>query len=128
MVETTHVEYDKKQVLAVAGQTALQVAIMAGIHYKWGYLRPLFLQAILGYKTLYSMPLVQVHVLGVEAAGTLARPWRPANPFAPPAPADGAVPTAATAAVDAGPEAIKAEGKAKTSGAKDVKKRLNRMD
>lgn len=51
------------------------------MHYKWGYLRPLLLQSILGLKTLFGAPIVRVWILGTAAEGELSRPWSAANPF-----------------------------------------------
>ncbi len=77
-VITTTVEgYDKKQVLSQLFQYAVGIGMISLMHFKWGYIRPLTLQAVLGLKALFEVPLVKVHVLGQQPVGALARPWKP---------------------------------------------------
>ena len=57
------------------------VVIISVMHYKWGYLRPLLLQSILGFRTFAAAPIVQVWLFGKAAEGELSRPWRAASPF-----------------------------------------------
>jgi hypothetical protein len=74
-------EYDLQQAKALAGQTLMGATILAFMHYQWGYLRPLLLQSVLGFRTLAQAPIVQVWIAGYKAEGALVRPWRAANPF-----------------------------------------------
>ena len=60
-VTTTVREHDAKQVQTLLFQTCLGVAIVAFMHLKWGYLRPLLLQSVLGLRTVFATPLVQVN-------------------------------------------------------------------
>jgi hypothetical protein len=57
------------------------VVIISLMHYQWGYLRPLLLQSILGFRTLAAAPVVQVWLFGQKAEGKLTRPWTAPNPF-----------------------------------------------
>jgi hypothetical protein len=66
VVETTNKDYDLSQLKQLVTQTVMGVAIIAFMHFKYGYLRPLLLQSVLGFRTLYSTPLIQVWVLGIS--------------------------------------------------------------
>ena len=81
VVQTTVEGYDRKQLMQQLYQFGIAIGMISFLHFKWGYIRPLTLQAILGLKTLYGIPLVQVHILGKQAVGSLARPWRPKTMF-----------------------------------------------
>lgn len=81
IIQTTYKEYDLGQAKALATQTLMGVAIIAFMHYQWGYLRPLLLQSVLGFRTLAAAPVVQVWLFGRVAEGELSRPWRAPNPF-----------------------------------------------
>ncbi|KAI9002658.1 inorganic phosphate transporter [Gaertneriomyces semiglobifer] len=108
-VRTTVRDYDMGKLKeAVRGQF-IAMAIMAFIHFKWFYLRPLLLQSILGLRTIYQAPLVQIHVLGKQAAGDLARPWKAPGPFG-------------QAAKPITEKELKAQEK------KEAKKKMNRQD
>ncbi len=81
MVQTTVGDYDLSQVKSLFFQTVMGAAIVVFMHLKWGYLRPLLLQSVLGLKTLSAAPIVQVYVLGYKAEGELARPWKAGGGF-----------------------------------------------
>lgn len=81
IIQTTVVEYDQSQAKSLAGQTLMGVVLIIIMHYNWGYLRPLLLQSVLGFRTLASAPIVQVWIFGRAAEGDLARPWRAPNPM-----------------------------------------------
>ena len=59
-VTTTFMGYDKTMIKAQLNQLAIGFAFMCFLHLKFGYIRPLFFQTILGLKNLYSTPLIQV--------------------------------------------------------------------
>ncbi|KAJ3003531.1 phosphate transporter (Pho88) [Thoreauomyces humboldtii] len=94
-ITTTHKEYDLKKLKEVAKSQLVSLGMIALMHFKWGYLRPLLLQSILGLKALYDAQLVQIHLFGTPATGALQRPWKAASPLA------GLTGDAATPAVDA---------------------------
>ena len=108
VVKTTIQDYDKKNLMTQAQQLLIGLVMIGFIHFKWGYIRPLTLQIILGPKTLWSTPLFQIYVLGKDAVGELARPFKPKSIF----------PTE-------DPPTVK-EVKAKEK--KEAKKKLNRYD
>jgi hypothetical protein len=70
-----------KQARDLAFQTLMGAVIITVMHLKWGYLRPLLLQSILGFRTLAAAPIVKIALLGYKAEGELARPFRQPNPF-----------------------------------------------
>ncbi|EGF82869.1 hypothetical protein BATDEDRAFT_23108 [Batrachochytrium dendrobatidis JAM81] len=76
VVTSTVGDYDKEQVKNFFTQGLTAVAILAFMHLKWGYLRPLFIQAIMSLRQLYSNPMFQIHVLGKPATDNLARPFK----------------------------------------------------
>ena len=96
------------QVKSLFFQTVLGAAVVVFMHVKWGYLRPLLLQSVLGLKTLAAAPIVQVYVLGYKPEGELARPWK--------APGLGQQTEGPT------PKELKAQEK------KEAKKKINRID
>ncbi|KAI9095519.1 inorganic phosphate transporter Pho88 [Phlyctochytrium arcticum] len=86
-VRTTVKDYDVGKLKELFRSQVTAMVILGFIHFKWGYLRPLLLQSVLGFRSLYQTQLVQIHLLGRPATGDLARPWKAASPFsAPPTP------------------------------------------
>ncbi|KAI8584905.1 hypothetical protein HDU88_004499 [Geranomyces variabilis] len=79
---TTVRDYDVKKIVELARSQAVSLGMIALMHFKFGYVRPLLLQSVLGLKSLYEAQLVQVHVLGKPAVAELARPWKVASPLA----------------------------------------------
>lgn len=75
-------EYDESEVRKFIQSTLTTMAIIAFMHFKFGYIQPLILQAILPLKAVFlDSPLFQVHLFGKPAQDKLARPWVPPNPF-----------------------------------------------
>ncbi|KAL7746529.1 phosphate transporter (Pho88) [Sorochytrium milnesiophthora] len=107
LVETTVSEYDQEQAYNSAKQTVLTILMVGALHLYLGYTQPLFLQVFLPWKTLYSSPVIQVHLLGRPAVGELARPWTPPNPlgFGNPAPSAEGTVTPANSTAAAAPTA-----------------------
>ena len=79
-ITTTVQDHDLEKVKEAFTQTLMSLGIMALLHLKFGFVRPLLLQSILGIKTLASTPLFRIYVLGQPAVGDLARPWKK-SPF-----------------------------------------------
>jgi hypothetical protein len=52
------------------------VAMMAFLHIYLKYTQPLFVQAIMAFKSLYEAKTVKIHVLGQKADGDLKRPFK----------------------------------------------------
>lgn len=82
------------------------------MHLKWGYLRPLLLQSVLGLRTLSSAQIVQVYIFGYPATGDLKRPWK--GP--------------AAIGQSEGPTSKEIKQKEKKDEKKEQKKKINRID
>ena len=108
VVKTTNLEYDTEQTRTLLTQTLTTIAMIVFMHLQWGYLRPMLLQTVLGFRTLWSNALFKVYILGQPATGALARPWKTMNTFG-----QTAGPT---------PKELKAKEK------KEAKKKINRVD
>lgn len=52
------------------------VAMMGFLHLYLKYSQPLFVQAIMAFKSLYEAKTVKIHVLGQKAEGDLKRPFK----------------------------------------------------
>jgi hypothetical protein len=78
-VETTFRDHDLSQLQSQIMQMIVGLGIVSFIHFKWGYLRPLLLQSVLGVKSFIGTPLAQVYLLGKKTEGELARPWAKAG-------------------------------------------------
>ncbi|ORX89470.1 inorganic phosphate transporter [Basidiobolus meristosporus CBS 931.73] len=106
-ITTTVRDYDLGELQKQVKQTLISVAILGFIHYKWGYIQPLFLQSILPLKSACETKLFKVHILNKPAEGDLQRPWKVESPFGNlAAPTNEAAPAAAdnqTAAVTDAP-------------------------
>lgn len=74
-------EYDLAEIGKQIQQNLVAMGILLAIHSYFGYAQPLFLQSILPWKTLLTMPVVRIHFWGCKAAGDLARPWKAPNPL-----------------------------------------------
>lgn len=74
-------EYDLAEVGKQIQQTLVSAGILSAIHSYFGYVQPLFLQSILPWKNLLTLPVVRVHLFGCKPVGDLARPWKAPNPF-----------------------------------------------
>ncbi|KAJ3083575.1 hypothetical protein BCR33DRAFT_722317 [Rhizoclosmatium globosum] len=83
-ITTTVKEYDAKKADETMQQTVLAVVMMGIMHFQFGFIRPLLLQAIMGLRNVYTTPLFELYILGKPATGALARPWKK-NMFEPPA-------------------------------------------
>ena len=57
------------------------IAMMAVMHIYFKFTQPLFIQALMGFKTLYDAKLVAIHILGKPATGDLKRPFKVASMF-----------------------------------------------
>ena len=50
--------------------------MMCGLHGYMGYTQPLFVQGVMGLKNLYDAKPVLIYIMGREATGDLARPFK----------------------------------------------------
>lgn len=77
----TFCEYDQKQVWSKLGTMAMGVAITGGVYYKWAYIQPLLIQAVLQPLNYFTDPLFLVVVMGADATkGSNKRPWKTDKP------------------------------------------------
>lgn len=74
-------EYDVSECGKQIQQIIVGSIIMMVLHFWMGLVQPLFLQALLPWKSLLTQPLFMIHYLGCEAAGSLQRPFKQPNPF-----------------------------------------------
>lgn len=77
----TVMEYDLAEVGKQIQQILVSAGILMAIHSYFGYAQPLFLQSIMPWKNLLTLPIVRIHLFGCSATGDLARPWKAPNPF-----------------------------------------------
>merc|ERR1712151_1175146 len=91
-VEQTPKEYDAAKIKEQAKQAVMSAVILCGVYYKWQYLMPVVLQALMTPVRLYESPLFQLHIMNAK---DVKRPFPTPNPFglpsAPEAPAPAAV-------------------------------------
>ncbi|KAH9846278.1 inorganic phosphate transporter [Lenzites betulinus] len=81
LVATTVREYDLGEISKLVRAVYMGVAMMAFMHLYLGYTQPLFIQALMGLKTLYDAKLVSIHLLGKPAEGDLKRPFKAGGMF-----------------------------------------------
>lgn len=55
--------------------------MMVFLHLYMQYTQPLFVQAVMAFKTLYDSKVFKIHVLGQPAEGDLKRPFKVASLF-----------------------------------------------
>ncbi|KAJ3230117.1 hypothetical protein HDU81_004769 [Chytriomyces hyalinus] len=75
-VTTTVKEYDIKKTNEAFQQTGMAILMMSVMHFQFGYIRPLLLQAVMGLRALATTQLFEIYIMGKPAVGPLARPWK----------------------------------------------------
>lgn len=80
-IKTTVADYDAVEVGKQLQQIIIGTIIMLLLHVWLGMVQPLFLQILLPWKGLVTNPLVQIHLFGFKAEGTLKRPFKQPGPF-----------------------------------------------
>lgn len=75
---TKHIiEYDINDVEKQMKQSFTNIAIVAFLHLKFGYVQPLIMQSILGFKTFFMTKEARIHLFnGRTSSGELRRPFR----------------------------------------------------
>lgn len=81
MEKITVAEYDQRQVVKQAKQNIMGLVITGLVHYKWGYIPPLVLQAVLTPYQLSNVPLIRIYFKKERAVGELRRPWKQNDAF-----------------------------------------------
>lgn len=75
-------EYDAQEARKQMQQIVIGSIVMLVLHVWFGMVQPLVLQVIIPWKSLLTQPLVQIHLFGFEAVGSLKRPFKQPNPLA----------------------------------------------
>ncbi|KAJ3125666.1 hypothetical protein HK098_008326 [Nowakowskiella sp. JEL0407] len=81
VVKKTVAEHDHGNLITALGTQAFSLGLMIFLNYKFGYLRPLLMQCVLGPRQFIQTQLVKVYILKEPATGALARPWRQSSPL-----------------------------------------------
>jgi len=76
LVTTTVRDYDLAETSKLIKGVFTSVAMMGFLHIYLKYSQPLFVQAIMAFKSLYEAKIVKIHVLGHAADGDLKRPFK----------------------------------------------------
>ncbi|KAI8641042.1 inorganic phosphate transporter Pho88 [Parasitella parasitica] len=75
-------EYDIADVKKQLKQGFTSIAIVAFLHLKFGYVQPLLIQSIMGFKTFFITKEARIHFFnGTTSRGELRRPFRIEAPF-----------------------------------------------
>ncbi|KAI0688691.1 inorganic phosphate transporter [Cerioporus squamosus] len=81
LVTTTIRDYDLAETSKLMRAVYFGCAMMAFMHLYLKYTQPLFIQALMGLKTLYDAKPVRIHLLGRPAEGDLKRPFKVGGMF-----------------------------------------------
>lgn len=71
----TYQEHDVHHLLTASKTRAIQFCVICGIHYKWGYAKPLVISTVIGFYQIYKSELFQIHVVGSKPEDNLKRPF-----------------------------------------------------
>merc|ERR1712039_723621 len=77
-VDQTPKEYDQAKIKEQGKQAVMSAVILCGVYYKWQYLMPVVLQALMTPVQLYESPLFQLHIM---SSTDVKRPFPSPNPF-----------------------------------------------
>ncbi|OBZ72342.1 Inorganic phosphate transport protein PHO88 [Grifola frondosa] len=81
LVTTTVRDYDLAETSKLVRGVYTGLAMMAFLHLYLKYTQPLFIQALMAFKTLYDAKPVAIHLFGQAAEGDLKRPFKSAGLF-----------------------------------------------
>ncbi|CAO3631702.1 unnamed protein product [Cunninghamella echinulata] len=82
LIVTTFNEYDKQEVMKTLKQSVMGIGMVTFLHFKFGYIQPLIIQAILGFKTFLTTKEARIHLFHQStSSGDLKRPFRVESPF-----------------------------------------------
>ncbi|KAI0058783.1 inorganic phosphate transporter [Artomyces pyxidatus] len=76
LVTTTVRDYDLSETSKLIRAAYTSIAMMAFLHLYLKYTQPLFVQGLMGLKSLYEAKTVKIHVLGQAPEGDLKRPFK----------------------------------------------------
>jgi len=78
LVTTTVRDYDLQETSKLTRAVYMGVGMMLFLHLYLKYTQPLFIQALMGLKSLYDSKIVALYILGKPAEGDLKRPFKAA--------------------------------------------------
>ncbi|KAI1786578.1 inorganic phosphate transporter [Ganoderma leucocontextum] len=81
LVTTTIRDYDLQETSKLMRAVYFGLAMMSFMHLYLKYTQPLFIQALMGVKTLYDAKPVAIYVFGKPAEGDLKRPFKQGGMF-----------------------------------------------
>jgi len=81
LVTTTVRDYDLGEISKAIRGVFTSLAMMVFLHIYMQYTQPLFVQAVMAFKTVYDSKVFKIHVLGQPAEGDLKRPFKTASLF-----------------------------------------------
>ncbi|KAI0071259.1 inorganic phosphate transporter [Panus rudis PR-1116 ss-1] len=81
LVTTTVRDYDLAETSKLIRAAYMGILMMAFLHGYLKYTQPLFIQALMGLKSLYDAKPVAIHLLGKPAEGDLKRPFKAGGMF-----------------------------------------------
>ncbi|KAI8333303.1 inorganic phosphate transporter Pho88 [Chlamydoabsidia padenii] len=82
LIVTSFAEYDKNEVWKGLKQSGIGLAMVTFLHFKFGYVQPLIIQAILGFKIFFTTKEARIHLFNQSnSSGDLKRPFRVESPF-----------------------------------------------
>lgn len=70
-------EYDIEQVKKQMKQSFTSITIISFLHLNFGYIQPLIMQGLMGYKTFFMSKEARIHLFNASTtSGDLRRPFR----------------------------------------------------
>ncbi|CAO3633077.1 unnamed protein product [Cunninghamella blakesleeana] len=82
LIVTTFAQYDKDEVVKSLKQSFIGLGMVSFLHFKFGYVQPLIIQAILGFKTFLMTKEARIHFFNQStSSGDLKRPFKVESPF-----------------------------------------------
>ncbi|ORX42780.1 hypothetical protein DM01DRAFT_265311 [Hesseltinella vesiculosa] len=70
------IEYDKQEVFKAMKQSAMGIAMVSFLHFKFGYIQPLVIQSLLGIKAFFTTKEARIHLFHESTkSGDLKRPF-----------------------------------------------------
>ncbi|KAI8091174.1 inorganic phosphate transporter [Gilbertella persicaria] len=82
LINTTVKDYDIQEAEKQMKNNFTSIAIIAFLHLKFGYVQPLIMQSVMGFKAFFLTKEAQIHLLnGKTTNGELRRPFRVEGPL-----------------------------------------------
>ena len=82
LINTTNMDYDITDVKKQLKQSFTGIAVVVFLNLQFGYVQPLLIQSIMGFKTFFMTKEARIHLFnGKTSSGELRRPFRVESPF-----------------------------------------------